>query len=60
MTKESPYPLLCLLFSALVAVISVTGAKDREMAVAGLGFAGSILASGGTAFHQSKPKEDRE
>ena len=54
--KESPYPVACLFASCLVAIVSVTASPDREMTIAGLGFASSLLTSGGTAYHYEQIK----
>ena len=51
---ESAYPFFCLFFAVVTALVSVTAAKDRELAIAGMGFASSILSSGGTAYVRSK------
>lgn len=48
--KESAYPYACLLVGSLIAIVSVTAATSLEMQFAGLGFGGSVLASGSTAF----------
>jgi hypothetical protein len=55
--NESSYPLFCLFFAVVTALVSATAAKDRELALAGMGFASSILSSGGTAYHYEKARK---
>lgn len=54
--KESAYPFACLFAGSLVAMVSVTCGTSIEMQIAGLGFGGTILSSGGTAFKNKDEK----
>lgn len=54
--KESAYPFACLFAGSLVAMVSVTAGTSMEMQIAGLGFGGGIVSSGGTAFKNKNDK----